>query len=308
MTARLFRVIVPVPDVDRAAEFYALLLGIAGERVVPTRHYFDCGGTILALVDPSGHERECLHRLGLAPPGAGNFDGTKLSGAPSIHTKAHPFLEDDRMSRVGPVAIALAVAALTLVAVACAKGGTARPEAAPSSSLPPVEAPSSPAAPVISGSMLPRPGSVDELVAHADVIVLGTIGSVIAEKHIGPYGPDGSVLPAGEGGIPVTDYEVQIESVLKSDEAVAVAKTLVLRMFGHLSGQGAPITSSAFPLPRPGDHLLFALGRNPDGTYGSGPEGLLSVDGSVAAFADGTIFAGNLSGEQLLEKIQEATP
>ena len=49
--ARLFRVIVPVADIERAARFYAQLLAMPGERVSPGRHYFDCGGTILACYD-----------------------------------------------------------------------------------------------------------------------------------------------------------------------------------------------------------------------------------------------------------------
>ncbi len=51
-TPKLFRVIVPVTDIDRAARFYAGLLGIPGTRVTPGRHYFDCDGTILACFDP----------------------------------------------------------------------------------------------------------------------------------------------------------------------------------------------------------------------------------------------------------------
>ena len=46
------RVILPVDDIERAAEFYIELLGVSGERVSPGRHYFDCGGTILACYDP----------------------------------------------------------------------------------------------------------------------------------------------------------------------------------------------------------------------------------------------------------------
>lgn len=49
--ARLFRVILPVVDIDRAARVYGELLGITGERVSTGRHYFDCGGTILACFD-----------------------------------------------------------------------------------------------------------------------------------------------------------------------------------------------------------------------------------------------------------------
>lgn len=51
---RLFRVIVPVPDLERGVAFYTELLGIEGRRVSGGRHYFDCGGVILALLDPQG--------------------------------------------------------------------------------------------------------------------------------------------------------------------------------------------------------------------------------------------------------------
>ena len=48
---RLFRTILPVSDIERASGFYARLLGLAGRRVSPGRHYFDVG-VLLALVDP----------------------------------------------------------------------------------------------------------------------------------------------------------------------------------------------------------------------------------------------------------------
>jgi len=44
----LFRVILPVADIEAAASFYARVLGMPGDRVSSGRHYFDCGGTILA--------------------------------------------------------------------------------------------------------------------------------------------------------------------------------------------------------------------------------------------------------------------
>jgi predicted enzyme related to lactoylglutathione lyase len=49
--ARLFRVIVPVGDIERAATFYEIVLARPGRRVSPGRHYFDCDGTILACYD-----------------------------------------------------------------------------------------------------------------------------------------------------------------------------------------------------------------------------------------------------------------
>ncbi len=52
MAAILFRVILPVADIERAAKFYAAVLGEAGVRVSDGRHYFNCGGVILACFDP----------------------------------------------------------------------------------------------------------------------------------------------------------------------------------------------------------------------------------------------------------------
>ena len=49
----LFRVILPAPVLDRSVAFYAAVFGEPGERVSPGRHYFRCGSTILALVDPA---------------------------------------------------------------------------------------------------------------------------------------------------------------------------------------------------------------------------------------------------------------
>ena len=49
---RLFRVIVPVADIEAATSFYSNVLGDPGRRISPGRHYFGCGGTILACFDP----------------------------------------------------------------------------------------------------------------------------------------------------------------------------------------------------------------------------------------------------------------
>ena len=49
---RIFRVIMPVADIEPAAQFYGSLLGQPGFRVSPGRHYFPCGEVILALYNP----------------------------------------------------------------------------------------------------------------------------------------------------------------------------------------------------------------------------------------------------------------
>jgi uncharacterized glyoxalase superfamily protein PhnB len=49
---KLFRIAVQVSDLDQASAFYAKLLDDSGRRIPRgSRHYFDCGSVILALVD-----------------------------------------------------------------------------------------------------------------------------------------------------------------------------------------------------------------------------------------------------------------
>jgi len=49
---KLFRIILQVNDLDKAAEFYSKLLDDPGRRIPrASRHYIDCGPVILALVD-----------------------------------------------------------------------------------------------------------------------------------------------------------------------------------------------------------------------------------------------------------------
>ena len=49
---RLYRVILPVTDIETAVAFYSGVLKNEGMRVSPGRHYFNLGGTILACYDP----------------------------------------------------------------------------------------------------------------------------------------------------------------------------------------------------------------------------------------------------------------
>ena len=51
---KLFRIILQVSDLDKAADFYSTLLNDPGRRIPrASRHYIDCGPVILALVDQS---------------------------------------------------------------------------------------------------------------------------------------------------------------------------------------------------------------------------------------------------------------
>jgi predicted enzyme related to lactoylglutathione lyase len=50
-TPKIFRVTVEVSNVDQGAAFYAKLLDDEGKRHPGARHYFNCGGVILAVLD-----------------------------------------------------------------------------------------------------------------------------------------------------------------------------------------------------------------------------------------------------------------
>ena len=52
-TPKIFRVTLEVSNLDEAAKLYADLLDNPGKRHPGARHYFDCGGVILAVLDPT---------------------------------------------------------------------------------------------------------------------------------------------------------------------------------------------------------------------------------------------------------------
>jgi uncharacterized glyoxalase superfamily protein PhnB len=53
---KLFRIALQVADLDQASAFYSKLLDDPGRRIRGSRHYFDCGPVILAIVDvTAGH-------------------------------------------------------------------------------------------------------------------------------------------------------------------------------------------------------------------------------------------------------------
>jgi predicted enzyme related to lactoylglutathione lyase len=52
-TPKIFRITLEVSNLDEAAAFYAKLLDNPGKRHPGSRQYFDCGGVILAVLDPT---------------------------------------------------------------------------------------------------------------------------------------------------------------------------------------------------------------------------------------------------------------
>jgi len=50
---RVFRNLMPVPDIEAAATFYGALFEAPGERVSPGRHYFNTGDVVFACYSPN---------------------------------------------------------------------------------------------------------------------------------------------------------------------------------------------------------------------------------------------------------------
>jgi catechol 2,3-dioxygenase-like lactoylglutathione lyase family enzyme len=50
----IFRIFAPVSDLTKGIEFYQQLFADEGRTIRGGRHYFDCGGVILAVVESSG--------------------------------------------------------------------------------------------------------------------------------------------------------------------------------------------------------------------------------------------------------------
>jgi len=210
------------------------------------------------------------------------------------------------MNMIKGLALTFGAAALMIAAVACSDEKPEIPTDAPVvQSISPGAAHS--VAPVSSGSMIPRPANAEGLIAQSRIIVVGTLDQDFEEIMIGGYGPDGKASTDPEGAMAYTDYRVNVEEVIKGDDTVSAGtESFVFRMFGHLNAQKTEPTSVIFKLPEPGDRLLFALGKNPDGTYGSGPEGLIDIESESGMYEDGRPFAGGGTTAELLAQIRAA--
>lgn len=49
---RVFRLLIPVADIEVATQFYGAVFRQSGQRVSAGRHYFDCDGLTIACFDP----------------------------------------------------------------------------------------------------------------------------------------------------------------------------------------------------------------------------------------------------------------
>ena len=77
---KIFRVTLEVSNIDEAATFYSKLLAQEGKRHPGARHYFDCDGVILSLIDPT--------RGGLTPTPAPKSLYFAVNDVDAVHVRA----------------------------------------------------------------------------------------------------------------------------------------------------------------------------------------------------------------------------
>lgn len=153
-------------------------------------------------------------------------------------------------------------------------------------------------------ALFPEPADLAELVARADVIVVGTVVRTVFTGELAPY--DAGPGYAGRR-LPVTDYEIRPDRVLVDDAARAQTRLLVLRVFGQPRGDDS---KAPFPMPKIGDRDLFFLTANPDpSTYGLyfATSSRIRIDRSVATYSDGARsdipFAPGLRPDEFIARV-----
>lgn len=163
----------------------------------------------------------------------------------------------------------------------------------------------------------PPPATLDELVADLTLVFVGTVGSLVNEQTFAGYDEKGKLIKAKEQNlpseveVPIFDYVLQIEQIVKGDEIIQTDNTVTLRMFDK-GVVGQSTAGMEFPPSLPGDRHLFFLRLNPDNkTYGLkyGPMSRLSIDGPVVTQSDNerspVVYDGDKKPSEFIEKVKD---
>lgn len=78
---KLYRIIFPVTDIEKASQFYTYLFDQQGTRVSPGRHYYNLEGVVLAIYDPVA-------------------DGDEINQHWAFHENQYIYIATDRLSVV----------------------------------------------------------------------------------------------------------------------------------------------------------------------------------------------------------------
>lgn len=155
------------------------------------------------------------------------------------------------------------------------------------------------ASPAAHASLVAPPQSLGEFLDNATLIFVGEIGPVERCLSLGGYDWDGSLIAAtidcldfqAVQGVPVTDFQLLVEDVLRDDGRVAAGEPIILRILQLPIPEFVELSrDSEFPWSATGDRHLFVLSPNPDGeSYGLyyGPWNRLNIDGDILRVSNG---------------------
>lgn len=92
------------------------------------------------------------------------------------------------------------------------------------------------------------PKTSAELINKAQLIFIGKIGPVVQHRTFSGYGPKGELLDgvdtAGHPApkVPITDFTLKVEQVIKDDGSIAGGKPIILRMGGDATPEMKNLT------------------------------------------------------------------
>ncbi len=140
-------------------------------------------------------------------------------------------------------------------------------------------------------SLVERPQSTAELVNTADLIIVGTLGSVIRETSEGPLNQtsrpnDNRNVPTPRE-LPFTYFSLRVVDVVLDDGTIAANQPIIFRFNGSAARDIA--FGNLVPMPHTGERFLFVLSKSGDNqSYGVrwGPWGLLDINGQTVSYTD----------------------
>lgn len=112
------------------------------------------------------------------------------------------------------------------------------------------------------------PWSLNELVEDAPLIVIGEVGPAHYTETF-PYDKDGNTITRDGfnspiAGLPVTDFVINVEQVIRDDGTIARGEPVVLRTQGEITEELKKLTQgSEYEVTYTGDRYLFLLYRDP---------------------------------------------
>lgn len=115
------------------------------------------------------------------------------------------------------------------------------------------------------------PWSLEELVEDAPLIVIGEVGPTHYTETF-PYDEDGNTITRDAfnspiAGLPVTDFLIEVEQVIRDDGTIARGEPILLREQGEMTAELKKLTQGGeydeYEITYTGDRYLFLLSYDP---------------------------------------------